>query len=139
MSVKFVIYWWHQNAKARMDLLMWICCIFAEQIFEEKLWGTASENNSFEQVNCKFCLHKLKWTKLILQNFSNYLFVCHLQNSALQIIKVGQQSVLRIYKIKRWSLTTSYTFTYLFLRLKLFWDMWITIYFFDINPSTLMC
>ena len=42
--------------------------------FEEKLWGTASENNSFVQVNCKYWLHKLKWTNLILQKIC-WLFV----------------------------------------------------------------
>ena len=31
-----------------------------EHTFEAKLWGTASENNSFVQVKCKYCLHKLK-------------------------------------------------------------------------------
>ena len=31
----------------RMGLLLHICYIFAGHIFEGKLWGTASENNSF--------------------------------------------------------------------------------------------
>ena len=61
---------WH----FRMGLLLQICCIFAGHTFEEKQWGTASKRCSFVQVNCKYYLHKLKWTNLILQKF-RYLFV----------------------------------------------------------------
>ena len=75
-----------------MGLLLYICCIFTEQIFEWKIWGIASENNSFIQIKCKFCLHKLKWKNY--KSFSNYLLACNLQKSELQIIIAGQQSVL---------------------------------------------
>ena len=43
-----------------MGLLPYICCIFAGETFDEKLCGTASEDNSFVQVNCKNCFYKLK-------------------------------------------------------------------------------
>ena len=48
-------------------------------------WRTASENNSFVQVNCKYCLHKLKWTKLILRKFLK-LFV------GLQFTKIRSEN-----------------------------------------------
>ena len=59
-------------------------------IFEEKLWGTTSKNNSFAQVSCKFCLHKLKWTNLILQSLSNIYW-----SAIYKFMTAGQQNVLR--------------------------------------------
>ena len=45
-----------------LGLLLQFCCLFAEHISEKKPWETASERNSFVQVNCKFCLHKNEQT-----------------------------------------------------------------------------
>ena len=82
-----------------------MCCIFAEHIFKEKLCQTAFEDNSFVLVNCKFCLHKLKWTNLVLQTFLS-LFV------GLQVTKIwsvncnswsAKCATYSFHKIRWWS------------------------------------
>ena len=72
--------------------------MLAEHIFEERLWGIASENNFSVQVNCKYYLHKLKWTTSCYKSFSNYLLVCNLKESGHQVIIADQENVLNLWQ-----------------------------------------
>ena len=83
--------------------------------------GATFENNSFAQVNSKYCLQKLKWRNLTLQKFC-YLLVWNLQKSCLYIVTAGQENMPQslVIKLNNGLLTTCYTYRYLFLEIKLF-------------------